>query len=163
MFSIIVAMAKNNVIGFEGQMPWHLPADLQHFKQVTMGKPIIMGRKTFESIGRPLPGRLNIVVTRDKHYQAAGCEVVHNLDAARHAAGEAQEVMIIGGATLYQQALPIVDKLYLTVIDTECEGDTFFPEIDLALWEEVSKTPHLADENNPHDVCFYRYQRKAGK
>lgn len=134
--ALIAARARNGVIGLDNRMPWHLPEDLAYFKRVTLGKPVVMGRKTFESIGRPLPGRLNIVVTRNPDWQAAGVQVAHSLDAALALAAEAvpEEIMLIGGAELYRQALPQADVLYLTEIDAEFAGDAFFPEVDLARW-----------------------------
>ena len=134
--ALIAARARNGVIGLDNRMPWHLPEDLAHFKRVTLGKPVVMGRKTFESIGRPLPGRLNIVVTRNPDWQAAGVQVAHSLDAALALAAAAapEEIMLIGGAELYRQALPQADVLYLTEIDAEFAGDAFFPEVDLARW-----------------------------
>ena len=134
--ALIAARARNGVIGLDNLMPWHLPEDLAYFKRVTLGKPVVMGRKTFESIGRPLPGRLNIVVTRNPDWQAAGVQVAHSLDAALALAAAAapEEIMLIGGAELYRQALPQADVLYLTEIDAEFAGDAFFPEVDLARW-----------------------------
>ena len=157
--SIIVAMAANGVIGRENQLPWHLPADLKHFKQMTMGKPILMGRKTWESIGRPLPGRTNIVITRDSTYSAAGCEVVNSIDAAITAAGEQDEVMVIGGAELYRQVLPDTDTIYLTRIHEAFEGDSRFPEIRNTEWHQVERVDHEADEKNSHDYSFIRLDR----
>ncbi len=134
--ALIATRARNGVIGLDNRMPWHLPEDLAYFKRVTLGKPVVMGRKTFESIGRPLPGRLNIVVTRNPDWQAAGVQVAHSLDAALALAAAAapEEIMLIGGAELYRQALPQADVLYLTEIDAEFAGDAFFPEVDLARW-----------------------------
>ena len=134
--ALIAARARNGVIGLDNRMPWYLPEDLAYFKRVTLGKPVVMGRKTFESIGRPLPGRLNIVVTRNPGWQAAGVQVAHSLDAALVLAAAAvpEEIMLIGGAELYRQALPQADVLYLTEIDAEFAGDAFFPEVDLARW-----------------------------
>jgi dihydrofolate reductase len=157
--SIIVAMAANHVIGHENRLPWHLPADLQHFKQITMGKPILMGRKTYESIGRPLPGRTNIVITRDESYTAEGCVVVHSMEEAMQAAGDSDEVMVIGGAEFYQQALPQADALYLTLVEGEFEGDAFFPEINEDEWREVERSDFGSDEKNPHAYSFVRMDR----
>jgi dihydrofolate reductase len=157
--SIVVAMAANRVIGQDNQLPWHLPADLKHFRQTTMGKPILMGRKTYESIGRPLPGRTNIVITRDSAYSAAGCEVVNSIDAAIAAAGEQDEVMVIGGAELYRQVLPRADTIYQTRIHEAFAGDTFFPEISNSEWHQVARIDYEADENNPHDYSFIRLER----
>jgi dihydrofolate reductase len=153
MLSLIVAIAKNRVIGFEKKMPWHLPAELAYFKRVTMGHPIIMGRKTFESIGRPLPGRRNIVVSRDRTYAADGVEIVHSLDAAM-AVCRTENAFIIGGATLYAEALPKVDRLYVTEIDASPEGDTFFPALDAREWKETSRERRERDEKNQFDVSF---------
>ena len=159
--SIIVAMDSNGVIGRENELPWHLPADLQHFKHTTMGKPILMGRKTWESIGRPLPGRTNIVITRDSDYQADGCVVVNSIDAALAAAGEQDEVMVIGGAEFYRQVLPRTDTLYLTRIHASFDGDTVFPELNAARWHEVERSDRTADEKNPYDYSFIRLERLA--
>ena len=157
--SIIVAAAANGVIGRDNQLPWHLPADLRHFKQTTMGKPILMGRKTWESIGRPLPGRTNIVITRDSDYSAAGCVVVNSIDAAMEAAGSQDEIMVIGGAELYRQVLPRTDSVYLTRIHEDFEGDTVFPELNTSEWREVERADQQPDENNPHDYSFIRLDR----
>lgn len=163
-FSIIVAMANNNTIGKDNQLLWHLPEDLQYFKRTTMGKPIVMGRKTFESIGRPLPGRLNIVITRQQDWQHDGVKVVHTIDDALRLA-EAQslidginEVMVIGGAEIYKTALPQADKLYITRVDAEIEGDAFFPEIDSSVWQETNREGFLASDSalktNTYDYAF---------
>ena len=135
--SLIVAMSTNRVIGIDNRMPWHLSADLKHFRAVTWGKPILMGRKTYESIGRPLPGRENIVLTSDGNYQAEGCTVVGSLEEGLDVAAHHPEVMIIGGSALYQAGLPLADRLYLTRIDQAFQGDTFFPEFDRSAWREV--------------------------
>ena len=128
LISIIVALAKNRVIGRHGQLPWHLPGDLQRFKQLTMGQTLVMGRRTFESIGKPLPGRRTIVVSRNADYVAAGCDVVSSLEAALKLAASAEEVFICGGADIYSQALPLTKRIYLTEIDSNVDGDTRFPE-----------------------------------
>lgn len=130
MISLIVAHDKNRVIGYENDMPWHLPGDLQYFKKMTMGKPVLMGRKTFESIGRPLPGRRNIVITRNAHYTAEGIETAPGLEAALALVRDVEEVMVIGGEQIFTQALPLADKLYITLIDYEFVGDTYFPEYE---------------------------------
>ena len=161
IISIIVAMARNRVIGKNNRLPWHLPADLKHFKETTMGHPIIMGRKTYESIGRPLPGRTNIVVTRNPEFRAEGCTVVHSLEEALRAAEEAEEVFVIGGATLYREALPIANRIYLTLVEADIEGDTLFPEIDSDSWEEVHCETHPSDERNPYAYSFIELKRKA--
>jgi dihydrofolate reductase len=145
--TLIAAMARNRAIGFDGGMPWHLPAELKHFKASTMGKPIVMGRKTWESIGRALPGRQNIVVTRKREYQAEGCTVVPSFDQAMEAA-VGEEVMIIGGGQLYRQALPLADRMLLTLVDCEPEADTWFPEWNKDEWREISRRSQVADENN---------------
>lgn len=158
--SLIVAMANNYAIGKDNQLLWHLPEDLKYFKRATMGKPIIMGRKTFDSIGRPLPGRLNIVVTRQAGWQQDGVRVTHSLDEAI-ALAEAQalidgvdEVMLIGGAQLYEVGLAKADKIYLTRVDTTIEGDAFFPELDESQWQEISRKNFSACEKNPYDYAF---------
>lgn len=157
--SIVVAMAANRVIGRDNQLPWHLPADLKHFKQTTMGKPILMGRKTWESIGRPLPGRTNIVITRDENYDAPGCVVVHSIEAAMQAVEEQDEVMIIGGAEFYRQVLPRTDRIYLTRINEDFEGDTLFPELISSEWQEAGRVDCDADDNNPHSYSFITLDR----
>ena len=151
--SLIVAIAKNRVIGHQNKMPWHLPAELQYFKRITMGHPIIMGRKTFESIGRPLPGRQNIVVTRNAGFAASGVDVVHSVDAAIGICAQ-PNAFIIGGATLYSEALAYADKLYITEVDAMPEGDTFFPVINQADWQEVSRERREADEKNMFAVDY---------
>ncbi|TNF99524.1 MAG: type 3 dihydrofolate reductase [Gammaproteobacteria bacterium] len=157
--SIIAAMDRNRLIGNNNALPWHLPADLQHFKQTTLGKPIIMGRKTWESLGRALPGRMNIIITRNKDYQAEGGVVVYSLDEAIKVAGNVDEVMIIGGANLYQQAIADADRLYLTQVDGEFEGDAWFPMIDKNCWREVSRVAHNTDEKNRHAYDFVQLNR----
>ncbi len=152
-------MSSNGVIGRNNELPWHLPADLQHFKRTTMGKPILMGRKTWESIGRPLPGRTNIVITRDTAYRAEGCVVVNSIDAALEAAGEQDEVMVIGGAEFYRQVLPRTDTIYLTRVHATISGDTRFPELSADEWLEVERSDHAADDKNPHDYSFIRLER----
>jgi dihydrofolate reductase len=162
IISLIVAMDRNRLIGNKNQLPWHLPADLAHFKQVTMGKPIIMGRKTYESIGRPLPGRTNIVLTRDEGYQADGIVLTGSLENALDLAASegAEEVMIIGGSNIYAQALDHSGRLYLTLVDAEYEGDAWFPEIDMEKWQQVSTEAHSADEKNPVDYRFMIFEKK---
>jgi dihydrofolate reductase len=160
LVSIIAAMDRNRLIGNNNQLPWHLPADLAHFKRVTMGKPVIMGRKTFESIGRPLPGRINIVLTRSDDFQPEGVVVVPGLEQALDHAAGADEVMIIGGSSLYELALPLVDRLYLTFIDNSYQGDAWFPDFDLAQWQVIASEEHCADGKNTSDYRFVTYQRK---
>ena len=158
--SIIAAMASNRVIGRDGKMPWHLPAELRHFKQLTLGKPIVMGRKTFESIGRVLPGRRNIVITRERGWQFQGVDVMHNIDDALEAAGNAQEIVIIGGAELYRQMLYRVQRLYLTLIDADIEGDTYFPPFNWEEWQRVDKSYRPVDEKNAYAMEFLILDRK---
>jgi len=156
--SLIAAMAENRVIGRDNQLPWRLSADLQHFKALTMGKPIIMGRKTYESIGRPLPGRTNIVITRDSAFQAEGCEVVYSIEQALAAARGFEEVMVIGGAELYRQMLDHADRLYLTLVRAEVEGDALFPELGQQ-WHEVERESRKADDKNQFDYDFVILER----
>ncbi|MFW6282000.1 MAG: dihydrofolate reductase [bacterium] len=159
--SIIVAMDKNRVIGCKNKIPWYLPADLQYFKQTTMGSPVIMGRKTFESIGFPLPGRRNIIMTRDENYSAKGCEIVHSLqDVLKIFAGQEKETFIIGGAEIYRLFLPFADRLYLTIIDYEFSGDTYFPEIDFENWDSIEVKPGVTDDKNPYQYAYHVYERK---
>jgi len=176
--SLIAAMAENRVIGINNELPWKLPADLGWFKKNTLNKPIVMGRKTWESLPfRPLPGRLNIIVTRDKHYQPVnnqGLIIEHNVakNIAKVASVEqaivaaetvhASEVMFVGGAMLYQQVLDKADHLYLTRVHENFKGDAWFPEIDFSQWREVFCEHHQADQNNPHQYSFYIYQRETG-
>lgn len=156
--SIIVAMDRNRLIGCNNQLPWHLPADFAWFRQQTMGKPIVMGRKTFESIGRPLPGRTNIVLTRDTALSLDGVHCVDSLPAAMACSPEAPEVMIIGGSSIYELALPLAQRLYLTHVDGVFEGDAWFPPIDRQ-WRKVSTQHHLADDNNAYGCEFAIYER----
>lgn len=157
--SMIAAMAHNRIIGADNDMPWHLPADLKHFKSVTMGKPVIMGRKTYESIGRALPGRMNIVVSRSG-FQAEDAIVVSDCDAAIAAVSAVDEVMIIGGGTIYELFLPRADRLHLTFIDLEVAGDTQFPDYEAHTdWQEVSREIHEPDEKNKHTMEFVELVR----
>jgi len=146
--TLIAAMGKNRAIGMEGRMPWHLPAELQHFKKVTMGKTIVMGRKTWQAIGRPLPGRQNIVVSRNPDFHADGVDLATSLEDAA-AKSESDEVMIIGGGQLYKLALPLAERMVLTLIDIEPEADTWFPEWDDQTWSQTSETKYPADDSNP--------------
>lgn len=156
--SFIVAIDQNNAIGNNNQLPWNMPADLKHFKQKTLGKPIIMGRKTYESIGRPLPKRRNIIITRDKKYQVDGCEVFNDIASALNAVQDCDEAMVIGGANLFQQLMSRADKLYLTVIEHQFTADTFLAPIDFSQWQQIEKHSHKADAENPYDYTFYTYQ-----
>jgi len=153
-------MDKKGVIGLEGDLPWRLSADLKHFKAVTMNKPLIMGRKTHESIGRPLPGRQNIVLTHVKEFKAEGCKIVHSLDDAFQAAGDVDEVMIMGGAGIYAEALSHANRLYLTEVHADLSGDVYFPEFDKGEWVELERQDHSADEKNDFDYSFVVLERK---
>jgi dihydrofolate reductase len=157
--AIVVAMAANRVIGRDNRLPWRLPADLRHFRQVTLGKPILMGRKTHESIGRPLPERTNIVVTRDAAYTAPGCIVVHSIESALRAAAGSDEVMVIGGTDFFWQLLPRAERIYLTLIHAEFEGDALFPELNASEWRETERTDCAPDEKNPWSYSFVRLER----
>ena len=155
MISLIAVMATNRVIGKDNSMPWHHRADLRHFKTVTMGKPVVMGRRTYESIGKPLPGRTNIVVSRDKSWQMDGVLMAYDLDSAMAQAGDhGEEIMIIGGAALYQAFLDKADKMYLTIIDHDYAGDTYFPAFDLMQWSEVSRRDFPSDPEHPYPYSF---------
>lgn len=158
---LIAAMGNHRVIGLDNQMPWHLPADLSHFKQLTLEKAVVMGRKTYQSIGKPLPHRQNIVVTRDADFRAPGCDVVHSIDEAVTLVSDSTEIMIIGGAQLYVQALPMVNTLYLTFIHHDFAGDTFFPVWDEGQWHEIAREDHQANEKNPFDYSFVSYSRRV--
>lgn len=158
MISLIAAMDKNRLIGRENGLPWHLPEDFKHFKAVTMGKSVIMGRKTFESIGKPLPGRKNLVISRNG-FTAAGILVFPDIDQAIAAAGDG-EVMVIGGASLYQQLIDRADRMYLTHVDAECDGDAWFPQINPENWIVVSSQNFAADDRNNYDFTIKEYHRK---
>lgn len=162
VISAVVAMAKNRVIGKDNKLPWHLPADLKHFKTITTGHPILMGRKTYESIGRPLPNRTNIIITRDANYKAADCIVVTSIEEAINAATKtaAEEIFIIGGAEVYQQLLTSIQRIYLTIVQDEIDGDAYFPALDMREWKEVAREEHKADEQNKHDYWFLRLERR---
>ncbi len=157
VISLVCAMANNRVIGKDNDMPWHLPADLKHFKATTMGKPIVMGRKTFESIGRPLPGRRNVVITRNPDYSAEGIEVVASIDEALSLLSNVDEIMITGGGNIYQQTIEQADRLYLTFIDLDTDGDAFFPEFEHLNLKEVSRESHQPDEKNKLAYTFVEY------
>lgn len=159
--SIIAALGRNRAIGYQNQLPWRLPADLQRFKQLTMGHHMLMGRKTFESIGRPLPGRTSIIITRQPGYKAEGCLIVHSLEDAITLAksrGE-QEAFVIGGADIYAQALPLADRMYLTWVEAEPEADAFFPTFDESAWEIIEETTFAADEKHPYAMRFVTLRR----
>jgi dihydrofolate reductase len=147
-------MARNGVIGRDNALPWKLPEDLKHFKAVTLGKPILMGRRTFESIGRPLPGRRNLVLTRDRHWRAEGTVVVHSLNEALEAAKDAPELAGIGGADIFKLLLPLAERIYLTRVRADIQGDTVFPQTDWTEWVETDTRLHPADERNAHELSF---------
>lgn len=159
MISLIVAAARNGVIGKGNALPWSLPADLKHFKETTAGRTIIMGRKTFESIGRPLPNRRNVVITRQSDYAPEGIEVVDSLQAAAAAVPEAEEAFVIGGGEIFRQALPLADRVYLTRVDSDIEGDAYFPELEPADWREVSRREGIVDEKNALPHAFLVLER----
>ncbi len=159
IISLIAAMDRNRLIGAENRLPWHIPADLQHFKALTMGKPIIMGRRTFESVGRPLPGRHNIVVTSDSAFGAEGCTVVHSVDQALAAASRHPEAMVIGGAALYGQLLARAQRMYLTLVDGAFEGDVYFPIWPTREWCEVQRQDYQPDQRNPYPFSFVVLER----
>lgn len=160
----VVAMDENRVIGRNNDLPWRLPDDMRWFREKTLGKPCIMGRKTYDSLPdrfRPLPGRLNIVVTRNSVYQALGAVVVHSVDEALQAAGDVEELIIVGGGDLFRRLLPVVDRLYLTQVRGAVEGDVFFPPIDLSQWRETYRQEHPADERHPLPFTWLILDRKS--
>ncbi len=159
--SMIVAMAKNRVIGANGKIPWHLPNELQLFKRVTMGHPIVMGRKTHESIGRLLPGRTTVIVTRQRDYAVPGAVVVHSLEEALARCVGDPEIFVIGGGELYRAAMPLADRIYLTVVDAEPAGDTRMPALEAAQWRLVSTEQFRSDEHHAHDYRFEVHDRVA--
>jgi dihydrofolate reductase len=159
--TLIAAVARNGVIGAAGGLPWRLPADLQHFKALTMGKPLLMGRRTWESLGRPLPGRRNLVVTRQADFSAAGAEVFQTVESALSTCGTAQEVMVIGGGELYAQLLGRAAVLELTEVEAEVAGDVFFPALQTADWQEVARESHAADERHAYPYTFLRLERRS--
>ena len=160
MITIIAAIAKNNALGKDNKLIWYLPADLKRFKKVTLGHHIIMGRKTFESLGKPLPNRTTIIITRNKNYTQHGCIVVNSLNEAIEAAKEDENPYILGGAEIYKQALNIADKLDLTFVHQNFEADVFFPEIDFKIWKETSREDFKSDEKNKFNYSFVTYLRK---
>jgi dihydrofolate reductase len=162
MISIIVAVAHGGVIGVKNDLPWHLPADLQHFKNLTTNHAVVMGYNTYKSIvsriGKHLPNRRNIVLSDDPNFKADDVTVAYSLDEALQNSGD-DELFVIGGASVYQQALVLADRLYITEIDLDIKGDAFFPSIDKAIWKEVSREEHQKDDKNPHDYDFVVYER----
>ncbi len=157
--SAIVAMSENRVIGDNNQLPWHLPADLKYFKTLTSGHPILMGRKTHESIGRPLPNRTNIILTRNRDYQTDGCMVVTSVQDAMQQVNGSDELFIIGGAEIYQQLMPQIQRIYLTIVHEDFHGDAFFPVLHAEEWREVSREEHVADDANEYDYSFVVMER----
>ncbi len=158
--SIIVAASQNNVIGKDNQLIWRLSADLKRFKALTTGHHIIMGRKTFDSIGKPLPNRTSIIITRQEDYKAEGCIVVNSLEEALTKVPADQEAFIIGGGTIYKEAIDKADKLYLTMVHGKFDGDTFFPKLDSKVWESLKREDHMPDEKNEHAYSFIDYVKK---
>ena len=160
MITLIVAVADNGVIGRENGLPWHLPEDLKRFKRLTLGKPVVMGRKTYDSIGRPLPGRHNIVITRDAEYRPAGVTVVHGIDDAERAAAGADEIMIIGGAELFRLFLPRAGRVHLTRVHGEVNGDVFWPALDESRWQVVHREELAADERHAYAMTFEIWEQR---
>jgi len=160
--TLIAAMAQNRAIGLRGRMPWHLPDELQHFKRVTLGKPVVMGRKTWETVGRPLPGRQNIVISRNPHYRAEGCELARSLDAALDVAVGA-ELMIIGGGELYRLALPDAQRMLLTIVDCTPQADTWFPAWPEPAWKLAGSEHHAADDRHAFSYDLQEWLRVSGK
>lgn len=166
IISLIVARTRNGVIGRNNTMPWHLPEDLRYFKRVTLGKPVIMGRNTWESLGKPLPGRDNIVITRNSSYSAEGAHIANTLNDAINLATSlaseknSDEIMIIGGAQIYREALPLVQRAYITEIDADIDGDAFFPPLE-GKWHEISRESHAPCEKNPHPYSFTVFARAS--
>ena len=159
MISLIVAASTNNVIGNDGELPWRLSDDLKRFKAVSMGKPIVMGRKTFESIGRPLPGRQNIVISRQDGFAADGCDVVQSIEEAVEVAAAAEEIMVIGGSQIYAAFLPLADRIYLTRVHAEVEGDAFFPSLDESKWRDSASRIYEVDESNDYACTVSLFSR----
>ena len=158
--ALIVAVARNNVIGLGNTIPWYCPADLQYFKRTTMGAPVLMGRKTYESLQiKPLPGRQNIIVTRDENFQADSCDVVNSIDAGLELAKNEKRVFIIGGEEIYRQVLDRADELYITFVDAEVEGDRYFPEILLENWKLIQEESHLSDKKNIYNLTYKVFVR----
>jgi dihydrofolate reductase len=163
MVSFVVAQANNRVIGKSNDLPWYLPADLKHFKSITSGKPVIMGRNTYESIlariGKPLPNRQNVVITTNRNYKAPGCQVVGSVEEALKLHSKDDEVFVIGGARVFQESLQYADRIYMTQVRADFEGDTFFPKLDPLVWRAGSRETHPADEKNGHPYEFITYER----
>lgn len=160
LVTLIVAVADSGVIGRDNALPWHLPDDLKRFKRLTLGKPVLMGRRTYESIGKPLPGRQNIVVTRDANYRRDGITVVHDAGAALRAAGGAPEIMVIGGAELFRALLPLAGRVHLTRVHGNIEGDVFWPALDTQAWQLTGSETHDADERNAYAMTFEVWDKR---
>lgn len=160
LISLIAAMDNTRVIGNNNDIPWRLPKEWQYVRKMTMGHPIILGRKNFESIGRALPGRRNIILTRDTNYTAEGCEIAHSVPDAIKLCQNEEEIFVFGGEQIYKLFLPYVEKMYITQIDHEFDGDTFFPEVDYGEWNEVSVQQGITDQENPYTYFFYVYEKK---
>ncbi len=161
VISLIVAMADNGVIGRDNDLPWRLPDDLKFFKRTTLGAPIVMGRRTWQSIGRPLPGRTNLVVTRNRRFEADGAQVAHSLGDALALVADVPEVFVIGGATLYREALPMASRLYLTEVHADIDGDTTFPQWDRSQWREVRRDDRPADADHAHPFSLVLLERSS--
>ncbi len=160
MTTIVVAMGKNNEIGSDNQLLWHLPKDLKHFKEITSGHPVIMGRKTYESIGKPLPNRTNIVISRKKDWFEEGILIVGSIkEAVKFAKKIDEDIFIIGGGTIYDQTMEIVDKLEVTLVEANLQADTYFPKIDSKIWKKTNEICHEKDEKNQYDFCFQTFEK----
>jgi len=159
--AIIVAMAQNRTIGIDNALPWRIPEDLRHFKALTMGHHMIMGRKTYDSIGKPLPGRTTVVVSRDRSLEIEGCIVAHSLQEALAACANDDEIFVVGGADIYAQALPLADTLYITEVQQEIAGDAWFPELDRSGWQEMSRERHRQETPQPLEYHFATYRRNS--
>jgi len=159
LISLIVAMDENGVIGASGALPWRLSADLKHFRNTSLGKPVLMGRKTHESIGRALPGRENIVISRDPDYESESCVIFHNIDSALDYCKDKEEIIIMGGADLYRQTLARANRIYLTEVHASVAGNVCFPEFDRGEWNEISREYHAADEKNEYPFSFVLLER----
>ncbi|MBI1953400.1 MAG: dihydrofolate reductase [Candidatus Omnitrophica bacterium] len=160
ILSLICAASANGAIGIDNHLPWRLPADLKRFKALTLNHPVVMGRKTFESIGKPLPGRTNLVVTNQPSLKASGCLIAHSLEEALERCRDEEEVFVIGGETLYREALPLAGRIYLTRLHQDFEGDRFLFPVDPAIWAQTSREDHQADPENPYAYSFITYERK---
>lgn len=161
MVIIIAAIAKNNALGKDNQLIWHLPADLKRFKSITLGQTVVMGRKTFESLGKPLPNRKNIVITRNRNFKKEGVTMVNSLEEALAISKEKENIYILGGAEIYSQAFPLADLLDLTLIHEHFEADTFFPVIDQSVWKEIKREDHVKDDKNAFDYSFVTYKKSG--